>query len=119
MSFKEMVEQDNRDVFLNTEEFAERRNVKYDGITYEHIPVLLSKIRESQFNVSGNNMEGIHRATELARFNLKDLGGVFPEQNTRISISDHLVPTFFTEYKIVTSSEEVGMVVLELEAFVE
>ncbi len=119
MSFKEMIEQDNRDVFLNTEEFAEHRTVKYDGVTYKHIPVLLSKIREPQFNVSGNNMEGIHRATERARLNLKDINGVSPEQGTRISISDHIVPTFFQDYKIITSSEEVGMVVLELEAYAD
>ena len=117
MSFKDVVEQDNRDVFLNIEEFAEYRTVKYDGVTYKHIPVLLSNIRESQFNVSRNNMEGIHRATELACFNLKDINGVFPEQGTRISISDYIVPTFFRDYKIITSLEEAGMVVLELGAF--
>ena len=119
MSFKDMVEQDNRNVFLNTEEFAEHRSVWYDGVIYDDIPVLLTKIREVQFGVSGNNTEGVHRATEVARFNLKDIDDIVPEQGKEIRISDHIVTSFFQKYKIVTSSVEVGMVVLELEAYTE
>ena len=42
MSFKDMVESDNKAVFLNTEEFAYNLNVIYDGETYEAIPVVLT-----------------------------------------------------------------------------
>lgn len=35
--FKDMVARDNFGVFLNCDEFAEKRTVKYDGATYEDI----------------------------------------------------------------------------------
>lgn len=35
MSFKDMVAEDNRNVFLNLDEFAERRTIIYDGVTYD------------------------------------------------------------------------------------
>ena len=38
--FKDMVARDNFGVFLNCDEFAEKRTVKYDGATYEDIPIL-------------------------------------------------------------------------------
>ena len=37
--FKDMVARDNFGVFLNCDEFAEKRTVKYDGATYEDIPM--------------------------------------------------------------------------------
>lgn len=40
--FKDMVARDNFGVFLNCDEFAEKRTVKYDGATYEDIPIVLS-----------------------------------------------------------------------------
>lgn len=33
--FKDMVARDNFGVFLNCDEFAEKRTVKYDGATYD------------------------------------------------------------------------------------
>ena len=44
--FKDMVARDNCGVFLNCDEFAEKRTVKYDGATYEDIPIVLSGLKE-------------------------------------------------------------------------
>ena len=44
--FKDMVARDNFGVFLNCDEFAEKRTVKYDGATYEDIPIVLSGLKE-------------------------------------------------------------------------
>lgn len=40
--FKDMVARDNFGVFLNCEEFAEKRTIQYDGATYKDIPIVLS-----------------------------------------------------------------------------
>ena len=39
-TFQAWAERDIRSVFLNTEEMAERRTIRYDGVTYENIPVV-------------------------------------------------------------------------------
>ena len=41
MGFKEMVAQDVRKVFLNTDELAERRTIHYDEEEYLDLPVML------------------------------------------------------------------------------
>ena len=45
MSFKDMLADDIRDVFLNLDEFAEKRTVEYDGERYEDIPAVLSGLK--------------------------------------------------------------------------
>ena len=40
--FKDMVTTDIYNVFLNTNEFAEKRTVEYDGERYVDIPIVLS-----------------------------------------------------------------------------
>ena len=44
MSFKDQLAADVKNVFLNANEFAETHNVKYDGVLYENIPVVLTKM---------------------------------------------------------------------------
>ncbi len=96
MSFKDMVAEDIANVFLNTDEFAETHTVKYHA-------------------------EGIHKVTATAHISLSDLNGVIPKQKQAISIDDGeaLGKPFFRRYNILTSDCEMGMLVLELEAFDE
>lgn len=127
MDFKAMVEADNLGVFLNAMEFADRHIVKYDGITYAGddgtgIPVLLTKVKEMKRPVAASDhMQGIHLVTATAHIALSDLDGEIPEQKQEIQIDDGtaLGEPFFRRYTIVTSDCEMGMVVLELEAFDE
>ena len=127
MDFKAMVEADNKGVFLNAMEFAENHIVKYDGAIYDGeegagIPVLLTKVKEMKRPaVASNNMQGVHLVTATAHIALSDLDGIVPEQKQDISISDGtaLGEPFFQRYKIVTSDCEMGMIVIELEAYDE
>lgn len=122
MSFKDMVEEDIANVFLNNDEFAETHTVKYDGEIYEDIPVVLTKAKEMKRPAAVNDhAEGIHKVTATAHISLADLNGVVPEQKQVISINDGeaLGKPFFRRYNIVTSDCEMGMVVLELEAYDE
>ncbi|MGN0444242.1 MAG: hypothetical protein ACI4F5_06490 [Acutalibacteraceae bacterium] len=120
MSFKDMVETDNKSIFLNCDEFAEKRTVRYDGEIFKDIPVVLTKVKQSKKSVVGT-MEGVHLISAVVHISLSDLNGIIPEQHGWIDISDGeaLGRTFFQRYRITTSDCEMGMVVLELEAFDE
>lgn len=122
MSFKDMVEADIANVFLNDDEFAEIHTVKYDGAVYENIPIVLTKAKEMKRPVTvDDHAEGIHKVTATVHISLSDLNGVIPEQKREIGIDDGeaVEKTYFRPYKILTSDCEMGMIVLELEAFDE
>lgn len=122
MSFKDMIGEDIANVFLNTDEFAEIRTVKYNGKVYEDIPIVLTKAKEMKRPVTVNDhAEGIHRVAATANIAISDLNGVIPEQKQIISIDDGeaLGEPFFCRYRVLTSECEAGMLVLELEAFDE
>lgn len=122
MGFKDMVKADNAAVFLNTEEFAEFHTIKYDGETYSHIPVLLQRIKETDKGyLTTDKIAGVYKVSAKLYINLRDIDNIIPERGRRISIDngEAVGNTFFDDYKIVTSSPEEGMVILELELFDE
>ena len=123
MSFKSMVEADNRGVFLTAAEFAELHFVRYDGTLYggtDGIPVLLTKVKEMKCPVVAN-MAGVHLVSATAHIALADLCGIVPEQKKMIEINDGfaLGKPYFRKYTVVTSDCEMGIVNLELEAYDE
>ena len=127
MSFKDMLQRDIHGVFLNDGEFAETKTVIYDGVTYKDIPVVLTKVREKDKfpNVSNdkfaNRAGGLISSTVMFCAAKDDLGGNVPEQGGRIMISNGYAggKDYFEKYLIVTSSYEIGMITLELEAIDE
>ena len=123
MSFKEMVEADNRSVFLNANEFAEQHTIVYDGRTYSDIPVLLTKIKESErpVHVGTDHVDGIYLASAIAHIALSDMNGIVPEQGQDIQIDDGIAlgHPFYRKYRVVTSDCEMGMICLELVAYDE
>lgn len=122
MSFKDSIEADIKNVFLNSSEFASNRSIRYDGITYSNIPILLTKTKERERTVpSGDNAHGIHLVSAVVHIALSDMNGVLPEQKQSIYIEDGIAVggIFFRRYKIITSDLEMGMINLELEAYDE
>ena len=104
--FKDMVARDNFGVFLNCDEFAEKRTVKYDGATYEDIPIVMS-----------DHAQGLYIVSSVLHCALSDLGGVQPERGQRIRINDQEGGGgFFREFYIASSVCEMGMLRVELEA---
>ena len=82
--FPGMVAEDNADVFLNTQEFGERRTIRYDGEVYEDIPVVLNgNIQQNRFHArkdptgqpTQDHMQGIYLASCILHCKLSDLGG--------------------------------------------
>lgn len=122
MSFKDIVEQDIKNVFLNIDEFAELHTIKYDGKEFCDIPVSLQKIKQSDKAVSSaNHTEGIYLVSAKAYFDLKDTDDKLPEQGMIFAIDDGEAAgkPFFAKYRIVTAENAMGMACLELEVYDE
>lgn len=118
MTFKQMVEDDNKRVFLNPAEFGELRTVIYDGVTYADIPIVLSGLKEQdRRQLVSDHVEGLYLVTSILHCAASDLGGKVPEKGQRIKISDG--PTFFREFRVTSSACELGMVRAELGAIDE
>ena len=69
----------------------------------------------------GNDSEGIYLVSAKAYFDINDTDGKLPEQGMIFAVDDGEArgKPFFRRYTILTSDCEMGMVVLELEAFDE
>lgn len=122
MGFKEMVEQDNAAIILNTDEFAEYHTIKYDGKMYEHIPVVLTKVKQSERTIlQSDHMQGVYKLSAKAYFNAQDVNNRIPKQGTWFEIDDGeaLGKPFFQQYRVATSENAMGMICLELEAYNE
>ena len=120
-AFKDMVDEDIHNVFLNTEEFAEIRTVRYDGDTYTDIPIVLTGLKEQDRSQTvSDHMQGIYRVTSVLHCALTDLNGKQPEQGMKIYINDEEGGGgFFRTYTVATSVCEMGMLRVELEAYDE
>lgn len=116
MSFKDSLLADIHNVFLNDDEFAEMHSIKYDGVEYSNVKMVLTKVTELERTVQ--TMEGVHRVTNLCSFALSSVIDR-PEQDTVIQISNGVAAglPFYEKYKVVTSQIELGMIRLELEAY--
>lgn len=121
--FKDMVAADIRNVFLNTEEYAELRTVIYDGATYdgpEHkgIPIVLTGLKEQdRRQLVSDHVQGLYLVSSVLHCAIDDLGGNQPEKGTRIKINDQEGGGgFFREYYVASSVCEMGMLRVELEA---
>jgi len=116
-SFKDMVEADNKNVFMNANEFADVHTVIYDGVTYKDIPVVLSGIKEKdRRQLVSDHVQGLFLVSSVMHCAASDLGGVVPEKGTKIKINDG---DFMREFYVASSVCEVGMLRVELEAIDE
>ena len=117
--FLDMVAADNRNVFLNCDEFAERRTVIYDGVRFDRIPVVLTRLQQSKTPVPvTSHWDGLRTVSARAHIALSDLGGTVPREGEWIRIEDGeaMGEPLLKRYLIVTGGEAMGMVTLELEA---
>ena len=123
MSFKDMVAADIRKVFLNTDEFAELRTVRYDGMDYdgpEHrgIPIVLEGPEETdRRQLVSDHVQGLFLVSTVLHCAMDDVGGSQMEKGQRIKINDQEGGGgFFREFYIASSVCEMGMLRVELEA---
>ena len=118
--FKDMVADDNASVFMNLDEFGERRTVLYDGGRYEDIPIILSGLKEKdRRQLQSDHMQGLYLVHSVLHCRQDDLGGQQPEKGQRIKINDEEGGGFFREFYVASSVCEMGMLRVELEAIDE
>lgn len=126
MSFKDMVAEDIHKVFLNTDEFAENRTIRYGydsgeyAEEYRDTPIVLTGLTQQDRPVlisDGDKMQGLHLATDVLICALSDLNGQQPEKGQRIAINDQEGGGgFFKEFYVASSTCKMGMLRVELEA---
>ena len=119
--FKDMVAEDVHSVFLNLDEFAEKRTIRYDGEEYQDIPVVLSGLKERERRqLQSDHLRGLYLVSSVLHCALSDLGGNQPEKGQRIKINDQEGGGgFFREFYVASSVCELGMLRVELEAIDE
>ncbi len=125
MSLRGMIAADLHDVFLDTDGFAEKRIIRYDGVEYdgsEHdgIPVVLSGQKWSERPKENNDhIQGLYLVTDTLRCALSDLGGKQPEPEQYLEINEPDDAAFFRKYLVVSSVCKFGMLRIELRAVEE
>lgn len=119
--FKDMVADDVHSVFLNLDEFAELRTVRYDGEEYADIPIVMSGLKEKdRRQLISDHVQGLYLVSSVLHCALSDLGGNQPEKGARISINDQEGGGgFFRGFYVASSVCEMGMLRVELEAIDE
>lgn len=120
-AFKEMVKTDIHSVFLSPEEFGELRTVRYDGMEYRDIPVVISGREETERQARvDDHAQGLYRASHVLYCALSDLGDMQPERGQRIRINDEEGGGgFFREFYVASSTCDMGMLCVELETIDE
>lgn len=126
-TFKDVVARDIHAVFLNPEELAELRTVRYAGEVYVDIPVSLqelgteerTRLRASGFGRGGpDGGPGLFKVTAVLFCSKTDLGGKVPRQGDHFEIGragmDRDQVLFYRKYTVISSGCEMGMVRLEL-----
>ncbi len=121
MSFKDMVAEDVHSVFLNLDEYAERRTIQYDGAVYQDIPIVMSGLKEQdRRQLTSDHVQGLFLVSSVLHCALSDLDGHQPEKGQRIRINDEEGGGgFFREFYVASSVCEMGMLRVELEAIDE
>ena len=119
--FKDMVAADIHNVFLNTDEFAELRTIRYDGEEYVDIPIVLTGLKEQdRRQLQSDHVQGLYLVTSVLHCALSDLGGKQPEKGGRIEVNDEEGGGgFFRRFYVASSVCEMGMLRVELEAIGE
>lgn len=122
MSFRDQLDADLKGVFLNEREFADRRTIVYDGVTYEDVAAVMSGLQEKnrrQLISNGDHAEGLYLVECTFYCDIDDLNGNQPEKGMRIAISDADGSGFMRQFRVASSTCELGMIRLELEAITE
>ncbi len=104
------------DTFLNTSEFAEERSIRYNGILYENIPVVITGLKEQDRRRLAS---GLHTGTTVLHCASADICGKIPEPSQKLRIYDEGDSGFYKEYRVTAASEDMGMFRIELECIRE
>lgn len=108
-NFKEMLDRDLETTFYNSEEFAEVKRIRCDGID-KKIPVIFD-LEETKDRNGKDSAEGIYQRYVVIRVKLKDLEKE-PRQGMRLWVGNDL-------YRIAGVQDEYNELIIDLERFDE
>jgi hypothetical protein len=96
---------------------SDSMTVEYDEKRYIDIPVSLQKLTETDRQQSASDhSQGLYRIDVICYVALSDIGNDQPQKECKIKIGNS---TWLDEYIIASSTVEMGMAVLNLEAICE
>lgn len=104
-AFKQMIRDDNRAVFLNTEEFADEHTI--NGRTMRAI-IDTNELEEREKAYKGNHVEGIYKRTLLIYVLAVEFGRM-PAVNSVLTLDG-------VTYKVTNSINEDAIYSIEMEA---
>ena len=118
-TFRHWAERDIRSAFLNPAELAERRTIRYDGVTYEDIPVVVVGPREGKrstvVQMQNDYGQGLFKRSVTIYCDERDLDGNKPEQGSMLYINEKQGGTFFHKHRVAESVTEMGIYCVKLE----
>ncbi len=109
-NFKEMLDKDLDSTFYNTNEFAQVKLIKYDGIVKE-IPIIFDSEETKDRQQSGDHAEGIYKQYIVIHIRLSDIEKE-PRKDARFWINNDL-------FKVTNVRNEYNELIIELERFDE
>ena len=119
ITFRKCAERDIRAAFLNPGELAERRTIRYDGVTYEDIPLIevgpKEGKRSSVVQMQHDFGQGLYKRSITIYCDERDLNGNKPEQGTMLSMNEREGGTFFHKFRVAESTTEMGVYRVKLE----
>lgn len=116
MSLKDMINIDVDAVFFNPDEFGVTRDVKYDGKLFKNVPMVF--IENQDGDQPKDYAHGTYTITDTVYIRTRILGRR-PEVGSRVKITTKDGGTFFRNYEVRESKEQMEMVKLGLEAIDE
>lgn len=117
LDFKTLIEEDNANIFMNTQEFADLHTIEYAGRTYTDIPALLDDLTEKdRKQLAADHAQGLYMVTAELYCMAKDLDNRLPKKGSRIAINDKTGSDYYREFYVASVKCDMGMLELGLEA---
>jgi len=113
MTFQERLKRDLEKVFLNTNEFAEKRTIQYEDQCFEDIPVVLSSLHWSGLHQAsasdrpGDHVQGLFQDSVTLYCSKEDFGNLQPEQGALVQIRN--ANDSFESYYVLSSTCELDL----------
>ena len=111
-TFKDFAAADIHAVFLNGDEFAEKRDIRFDGETYRDVLVVAGETGLQ--GKQEKNFEGLYKRVLTVHLALADTGGKQPEFGSVFEMNDAAGESFFRLFYVMESGQDSGMLALRL-----
>lgn len=119
-TFKQCAAADIHAVFLNEDEFAEKRDVRFDGKVYRDVLIVVEENalqgkQEKNYTMTRkDNSEGLYKRVMTVYLALEDIGGKQPESGAVFEMNDQAGESYFRFLYVLESKTEDGMLKLLL-----